>query len=306
MAFHAAEFWLCRLREITKPVFNQQKFFKLNDYFRICVNLMLGADSGTSHVSESLDRKLISASIKTDNKNANSLLHRLKNKFAQAYKNDAGVIISTGLGGMATVVYGFWGTDFAMLSAENGTGVAVPLIIRTVYDVNAWMAFNTALNIFGTAAAGEGAKRLGKVVAERDFHKHQNKTLEERLASSNEISKQELQECLEKATETFSAEQLKRYEANKTSYWGRIKPNLTKIGLATYAVAQGGIVATFLLVNNNYNIDGGLVWNDLLIGAASGIIMFAVGKYYEGKEAFYRLLGKLERPRRDSNPRPLT
>lgn len=256
---------------------------------------MLEADSRTSHVSEDLDRKLISANINTDN-NSNSLSHRLKNAFMRAYNNDASFIILTGLGGIATVVYGFWGTDFAMLSAENGINVAVPLVVRTVYDVNAWMAFNTALNIFGTASAGEGMRRLGKVIAERDFRRHESETLEERLITNNaddEISKQELQTYLCKENEAYATEQLKHFSINPKSYWSKIKPRLAKIGLTTYAIAQGGIFATFLLVNSGYNIDGGLIWNDLLFGAASGIIMYAAGKYYEGKAAFYKSLQKL-------------
>lgn len=233
---------------------------------------MMEADSGTSHTSKDLDSRLASSNTN----NNSSLSHRLKNAFVRLYNNDAGHIILTGLGGIATVVYGFWGTDFAMLSAENGTNVAVPLVVRTAYDVNAWMAFNTMLNILGIASAGEGAKRLGKVIAERDYLRNKNKILEERLAGNDKGSESEI----------YVSEQLKKLEANPQSYWGRIKPKLTKIGLVTYSLAQGGIVATFLLVNNNYNIDGGLIWNDLLFGAASGIIMYTVGKYYEGKAAF--------------------
>lgn len=251
---------------------------------------MSGIDSCTTHTSKDLDSRLAPS-----NTNINSSLsHSLKNAFIRAY-NDACVIILAGLGGIATVVYGLWGTDFAVLSAENGTDVAVPLVMRTTYNVNAWMAFNTLLNILGTASAGEGAKRLGKVIAERDFRRHESKTLEECLAAGNDkISKQELQAILCKESEIYVSEQLQKLEANPQRYWSRIKPKLTKIGLITYSLAQGGIVATFLLVNNNYNIDGGLIWNDLLIGAASGIIMYTAGKYYEGKAAFYNGLQKLK------------
>jgi len=250
---------------------------------------MSKTDSRTPDTSPVLDRRPALA-----NTNINSSLSdRLKNTFMWAYNNDAVHIILTGLGGIAAVVYGFWGTDFAMLSAENGTNVAVPLVFRTAYDAIVWMAFNTSLCIFGTASAGEGTKRLGQLAAERDFCRNENKTLEECLATgNNDISKQELQAILCKESETYAAEQLKKLEANPQSYWGRIKSRLSEIGLATYAAAQGGIVATFYLVNSGYNIDGGLIWNDLLIGAASGIIMYTAGKYYEGKKAFYKSLPK--------------
>jgi hypothetical protein len=218
---------------------------------------------------ESLEAKLFPVKNKLE-----SLITRVKNIFSKAYNkirsNDPGFITMAGLGGMAALVYGFWGTDFAMLSAENEMPyVVIPLIVRTTCEIKTWMTFNTALNILGVISSGEGAKRLGKVVAERDFYKKQFEQKESK--GLEELCKN-------------------TYKEIKSS----IKSKLSKIGLVIYSAAQGGIVATFLLANSNYNIDAGLVWNDLLLGAASGIVMYVAGKYYEGKASSYEIFDRLK------------
>lgn len=257
---------------------------------------MLKADSRTPHTSPVLDSRLAPANTNINSSLSDRLKNTVMGLYNKVHNNDSGFVILTGLGGIAAVVYGFWGTDFAILSAENGMReVAVPLIVRTAYNIDYWMAFNAALILAGVTSSGEGTKRLGRLAAERDFCRDKNKTLEECLATgNNDTSKQELQAILCKESEIYAAEQLKKLDANPQSYWSRIKSRFSEIGLATYAVAQGGIVATFMLVNSGYNIDGGLIWNDLLFGAASGIMMYTAGKYYEGKTAFYRGLQTLK------------
>jgi len=251
---------------------------------------MFQPDGGTSQSSLTLESKLLQNNTKSDI----SLLQKVKTAFWNAYNSDAGFIIFTGLGGIAAVVYTYWGTDFAVLSAENRMKeVMVPLVARVAHGIEAWMYGNAALNMLGVMASGEGPRRLGKVIAERDYYKNENQNMRKFLAkqTQDKVSKKELEEHLYEKSAEFVSKELE--SDSKNGFGTKFKKYLPSIGLATYAVSQAGILATFALVNSGYELDGGLIWNDLLFGAGAGIVMYVAGKYREGKKAMYRTFRQL-------------